>query len=441
MSAAPVIEAAVAAASDAVLGRLEEMLTWSQSLIPDPAGGVDQVGFTKDGLVADATRIDRIATLERLQASLEAAKAVEMVAFAQSQTAEQIGLGVHPRAIGRGIADQIALASHVSPAEGTRRLHTARDLVLDLPHTLTLLSRGDLSGWTVRCVTEKLSHLDRTTRTHVDTALTARPLARMSTKEAAACAQRLAYTADPHAAMARAGKARTDRRVTLRPAPDTMSLLTGLLPVEQGVACLAALQAAATQSKADGDPRSKGQIMADTLVARLTGQATAENVGVEVGIQLPLAALLDPNDSTPAEIPGWGCLPAALARELITNTEARVWWRRLFTRPTADGGQQVVDLDRRRRRFTGWLAELIRWRDWTCRDPYCDAPIRHLDHLHRHHDGGPTTPTNGRGVCERGNYVREMPGWTIRLVDPDTHTVITTTPTGHRYVSRPPQPP
>src|SRR6478752_3154309 len=411
MSAAPVIEAAVPAASDAVLTRLEEMLTWSQSLIPDPAGGVDQVGFTKDGLVADADRIDRIATLERLQASLEAAKAVEMVAFAQAQTAEQIATGVHPRAIGRGIADQIALASHISPAEGTRRLHTARDLVLDLPHTLTLLSRGDLSGWTVRCVTEKLSHLDRTTRTHVDTALTARPLARMSTKEAAACAQRLAYTADPAAAMARAGKARTDRRVTLRPAPDTMSLLTGLLPVEQGVACLAALQ------------------------------ATAENVGVEVGIQLPLAALLDPNDSTPAEIPGWGCLPAGLARELITNTEARVWWRRLFTRPTTDGDQQVVDLDRRRRRFTGWLAELIRWRDWTCRDPYCDAPIRHLDHLHRHHDGGPTTPTNGRGVCERGNYVREMPGWTIRLTDPDTHTVITTTPTGHRYTSRPPQPP
>jgi len=129
-----------------------------------------------------------------------------------------------------------------------------------------------------------------------------------------------------------------------------------------------------------------------------------------------------------------------LARELIVNAQARAWWRRLFTRPTRDGGQ-VVDLDHRRRRFTGWLAELIRWRDWTCRDPYCDAPIRHLDHLHRHHDGGPTTPANGRGVCERGNYVRELPGWSVRLVDPDTHTVITTTPTGHRYVSNPPEPP
>ena len=220
-----------------------------------------------------------------------------------------------------------------------------------------------------------------------------------------------------------------------------MSLLTGLLPVEQGVACLAPLQAAVTQSKAEGDLRSKGQIMADTLVARLTGQEHAEDIGVEVGIQLPLGALIDPDDPTAAEIPGWGPIPAGLARELIANAQARAWWRRLFTRPTGSGGQLVVDLDHRRRRFTGWLAELIRWRDWTCRDPFCDAPIRHVDHIHRHHDGGPTHPTNGRGVCERGNYVREMPGWTVRLADPDSHTVITTTPTGHRYLSRPPEPP
>ena len=379
--------------------------------------------------------------MERLQATLEAVKAVEMVAFARSQTAEQIAIGVHPRTVGRGIADQIALACRVSPAEGSRRLHVARDLVLDMPHTLELLSRGDLGGWTVRLIAEQVSHLDRGTRTRVDADLAARHPELMGAREAAAAAKRLAYRADPEAAMARARHARSDRRVTLRPAPDTMSLLSGLLPVEQGVACLAALRAAATAGKADGDTRSRDQIMADTLVARLTGQATAQDVGFEVGIQLPLESLIDPDDPAPAEIPGWGALPAGLARELIVNAAARSWWRRLFTRPTKTGGQQVVDLDHRRRRFTGWLAELIRWRDWTCRDPFCDAPIRHLDHLHRHHDGGPTTAVNGRGVCERGNYVRESPGWTVRLVDPDTHTVVTTTPTGHHYRSNPPEPP
>ena len=286
-----------------------------------------------------------------------------------------------------------------------------------------------------------MSHLDRATRTQVDQELAARRPEQMGLKEATATTKRLAYAADPEAAMARARHARSDRRVTLRPAPDTMSLLTGLLPVEQGVACLAALNAAVTDRKADGDTRSKGQIMADTLVQRLTGQTTAQDVGFEVGIQLPLGALINPDDPTAAVIPGWGVLPAGLARELILNHQARSWWRRLFTQPTQAGGQQVVDLDHRRRRFTGWLAELIRWRDWTCRDPYCDAPIRHLDHLHRHHDGGPTTPTNGRGVCERGNYVRELPGWTVHLINPDTHTVLTTTPTGHHYRSNPPEPP
>jgi hypothetical protein len=220
-----------------------------------------------------------------------------------------------------------------------------------------------------------------------------------------------------------------------------MSLLSGLLPVEQGVACLAALEAAYQQCRADGDQRTKGQIMADTLVARLTGQEAADQVGVEVGIIMPVGSLIDPTDPTPAEIPGHGPIPAGLARQLIANANTRCWWRRLFTRPTRPGGHQVVDLDTRRRRFTGWLAELIRWRDWTCRDAFCDAPIRHLDHIHRHTDGGPTNPDNGRGVCERGNYIRELPGWTVRVVDPDTHTVVTTTPTGHQYVSNPPEPP
>ena len=69
--------------------------------------------------------------------------------------------------------------------------------------------------------------------------------------------------------------------------------------------------------------------------------------------------------------------------------------------------------DPNRRHFDGWLAQLIKLRDQTCRDPFCDAPIRHIDHIIRHADGGLTNYINGRGTCARGNYVREMPGWHI----------------------------
>jgi hypothetical protein len=114
----------------------------------------------------------------------------------------------------------------------------------------------------------------------------------------------------------------------------------------------------------------------------------------------------------------------------------------VITEPAANGRPVVVGIDRRRRRFDGPIAALIEARDQhQCRDPYCTAPIRHRDHIRRWADGGPSTDDNGRGVCQRGNLVREMPGWRVQLVDPDTHTVETTTPTGHCYRSRPPDPP
>ena len=102
----------------------------------------------------------------------------------------------------------------------------------------------------------------------------------------------------------------------------------------------------------------------------------------------------------------------------------------------------IVGGDPTARRFTGWLAKLLRLRDGRpAANRYCDAPIRHLDHIPPWRDGGPTTYANGRGVCERHNYTREMPGWTVELLADHPHIVITTTPTGHTYLSRAPDPP
>lgn len=38
-------------------------------------------------------------------------------------------------------------------------------------------------------------------------------------------------------------------------------------------------------------------------------------------------------------------------------------------------------MDSRARLFPAGLRRFIRARDDTCRTPYCDAPIRHLDHI------------------------------------------------------------
>jgi hypothetical protein len=58
---------------------------------------------------------------------------------------------------------------------------------------------------------------------------------------------------------------------------------------------------------------------------------------------------------------------------------------------------------------------------------------------------GPTTFDKGRGTCARGNLVREMPCWGINLIECGFHTgphkIIITTPTGHHYLCRAPDPP
>src|SRR5829696_6341671 len=326
--------------------------------------------------VSDGERIDRIGRLEQLKAAVAALQAAESVRFAESQVERQLAAGVHPRAVGRGIADQIALACRVSPTEGSRRLGIARALWFDLPATFRLLTRGRVSEYVASLVVSETRHLPAPLRRQVDQKIVAAGLAGMGPRRAAACARGHAYAADPNGYLQRGRTERRHRRVGLRPAPDTMAILSGYLPVDQGVACLAALRRHTDTVKADGDRRSRDQIMADTLVERLTGQAGAADVNIEVHLLMPLSSLLIPTAATPAEILGHGPVPAGIAGDLLRSSRGRVWWRRLFTAPA---GGPMVGGDRFRRRFDGWLAQLISLRDRTCRHPYCDAPIRHLD--------------------------------------------------------------
>jgi hypothetical protein len=259
-------------------------------------------------------------------------------------------------------------------------------------------------------------------------------------------ARALAYELDAESVVRRVRGAESDRRVSVRPAPDAMALLTGLLPVAQGVAAFAALDRRAKELIAEGDGRSRGQIMADTLVERVTGQATAGSVPVEIQLVMPAESLLGAADE-PASLPGHGPVPAAFARDFLARCAeegAPLWLRRLFSTPDS---RHLVGLESRRRRVDGLLRQFVALRDQTCRTPWCDAPVRHLDHAVAHRLGGATSSANAQGLCEACNYAKEAPGWQSAVVsagpsgaDPraPAHTVRTTTPTGHTYLSTAP---
>jgi hypothetical protein len=176
--------------------------------------------------------------------------------------------------------------------------------------------------------------------------------------------------------------------------------------------------------------------MADTLVERLTGQADAAAVPVEVNLIMTDTTLLA-GGHEPAHLDGFGPIPATIARDLVRDAD-RAWVRRLYTSPV-DGS--LVAMDSRRRFFDGILRQFLILRDQTCRNSWCDAPVRHADHITRAADGGPTSADHGQGLCEACNYVKELAGWTTRRIPGERHPVETTTPTGHRHVSHAPDPP
>lgn len=159
------------------------------------------------------------------------------------------------------------------------------------------------------------------------------------------------------------------------------------------MAAYAALVQHAAAATAPGDERSRGRLMADELVARLTTAAGHPPVALNLDIQLVMTdRTLLTGDHEPTILTGYGAIPATLARRLVRHTDdaGKVWVRRLYL----DSSGTLADADPRRRLFPKPARDFLIARDQTCRTPWCGAPIRHADHIRPHADGGQTTVAN-----------------------------------------------
>ncbi|HWC24107.1 MAG TPA: DUF222 domain-containing protein [Flexivirga sp.] len=458
-----------------------------------------------DGPVTSDDLLAELQACEELKNALAARQARLAVAVHENQSARDVPRGISKADTAREAGSQVALARRCAPHLGSRLLGLAHAVVEEMPHTRSALAAGVITEWDATVLCRETACLARDDRAAVDAAI-ADQLGEVSHQRLEAEAKKHAYQADPAAVTARRARAETERRVTLRPAPDCMTRLSALLPVKDGVACFAALSSAADATATPDHPR--GQVMADTLIGRVTGRfpmdanqpmdnadssaaseptvnnddpsATAEpadgpgssewsgspdaaaapNTTGQPDGSGPESAAADnpqpartPNSSpkpqlrinllmpldtltgdVPAYLPGYGPIPADLAREWLTDPDLALQVRRIFAFP--DTGD-LVGMDSRARTYTGLLAEFIKLRDQTCRTPYCTAPIRHTDHIRPHADGGPTSERNGDGLCEWCNYAKEHPDHHVT-----GHAGETTTHLGSlTATSRPPAPP
>ena len=394
-----------------------------------------------DPSAGEAALVERIAELERIKSAAAAGQA-RTAALDALRRSNEADAGVPAAQRGRGVASEVALARRDSPARGGRHLGFAKALVHEMPHTLAALEAGRLSEWRATLIVRESACLDVDDRRALDAELCAdeSKFDGMGDARIAAAARAIAYRLNARAVVDRAAKADSERAVTIRPAPDTMTWVTALLPVTQGVAVYAALKRAADTKF---DDRTRGQVMADTLVERVTGRPADVAQPIAVNLVISDETLLG-GDDTAAVVGGYGPIPAAVARHLVgnavTDARSRATLRRLYRHPRSGA---VVAMESRARYFPKGLATFIELRDERCRTPYCDAPIRHRDHAEPRHRGGPTSAANGLGMCERCNYVKEAPGWRVTATMDETgrHTAEFTTPTGMHYRSTAPPAP
>jgi hypothetical protein len=391
-----------------------------------------------DSLTDEAELIGRIAELERLKSAAAAGQARAAAALDERRRTGEAAQGVPAAKRGRGLASEVALARRDSPSRGNRHLGFAKALLHEMPHTLAALECGALSEWRATLIVRESACLGVADRRALDAEMCAdvSELDGKGDARIAAAAKAIACQLDVQSVVERAAKAEADRNVTCRPAPDTMTYVTALLPVAKGVSLYAALKRAADTTF---DDRSRGQVMADTLVERVTGRPAEIPEPVAVNLVMSDQTLLGSGNS-PALVDGYGPIPAEVGRRLVDgavgNARSKATLRRLYRHPKSNA---LVAMESRARCFPKALAIFIGLRDQTCRTPYCDAPIRHRDHAVPKNKGGPTHALNGLGMCAHCNFVKESPGWQVSPSEENgVHTAEFVTPTGARYRSTAP---
>jgi Domain of unknown function (DUF222) len=263
--------------------------------------------------------------------------------------------------------------------------------------------------------------------------------------------RRAIIAAAPLAAELQHQAANNDRGVQLRAEPDGMASLIALLPAAEARAAYSVIDAAAHAAKGATDTTGRrlgvDQRRADALTAMLLGPDLAPAAGadadvaaaagqapripVELQVVIDLPTLLGLADN-PAELAGYGPIPAGAARMLSTDAA----WRRLVVDPVTG---YLLDYGRTRYRPPQALADYTQTRDRTCRFPGCGQPAMRcdIDHDKPWSTGGPTSARNTCRLCRRRHGGKTHADWTLHLHDDGSSTW--TSPTGHTYHQPPPR--
>ena len=434
-----------------------------------------------------------IRRLQEQRAAMDALETRCMVALAdalrdEDRAAAQADAAQEPEAVepvedtdrraDRAAARDVSMSTRRSPDLASRTLASARRLVESMPTMLRALATGRLSESAVRTMAASVAPLSPTQREQVDARLGTRlaALDGCGTEEWKGAVSAAIAASDAEGESRRHEHARGARSVTVRRGEHGMAVVSARLPALDAMKIRKRLSLEAERLRASGDRRGHQQIQADSFIATLLGAEDGmDRTDLDIGVIITDRALLHPGQGELAHVEGYGPIPveavrqelAGPLRELARGTgtpvmadgacgrtagagssdldpvatetvglddalgadapAVRLALRRLYTHPTIG---ELVAVDSVAREFPRALARFIRWRDVTCRGPFCNAPIRHSDHIRPYAVGGHTCLDNGQGLCAFCNDKEQQTSSVERSPDSPGHQVTWTSRTG-----------
>ncbi|WP_349035405.1 HNH endonuclease [Pseudarthrobacter sp. SORGH_AS 212] len=263
-----------------------------------------------------------------------------------------------------------------------------------------------------------------------------------------------------------------DRRMEYRPDADGMATITLILPADTACAIWNKTTAIARGLQGPGETRTLTQLRPDTAARLLLGTHTGaaatgtaatgtaatgqSNDGQKPGggsdpfaidlskvpapkadvlVTVPLLALLGITDE-PADLDGYGPIPAAMARKLVADGATSFY--RVLVDPR-DGAP--LEIGRTSYRLTEAMKRWIRMRDGHCTFPGCTNPStdNETDHLTAWQHHGTTGISNLAQLCPKHHRLKHNSRWTPTPAT-GTEPPGWTSPTGRHYPGQHPHP-
>ena len=411
--------------------------------------------------LTSAGKIDYLAALEKQNSWLASIIQRATLAIAGSQPSESENMW---EGVDEGEREDVATALRLSTNTAQSRIDVARVLTNHLPATCEALANGDISPSHATLIARESSEaIRRGISTEDLIKIEGKALAHAEFHTPAQVGRKLRSLfaqASPDSFEETVAIARDTRSVRMYPESDGMATIIALLPVEDAQTVMLAINSLVSLKDLKFSENVKGQNSCNSsqmnssqidssqinsikmnssqitnianrndgltkrniemkradalseicgdLLARISDEYQPHRRPVSINITMDLHTALGLADN-PAELAGYGPIPASIARQLASDGK----WRKFITDP---GTGNLLSFGRESYIPPQSLADFIAARDRICRFPGCSQPARvsDIDHAIPWEDGGETSAENLGLLCRRHHRMKTHDGWRLQ---------------------------